>query len=243
MYLFILTALGPGYESFKIIDFLFEVMIVDFLLIVIFNNFVCLRLKLFDMQFKLLLYSNMHSNVIFKFYQHLFVSKSLFIKLNLALGIFTDWASETSLRNWHSHRIYRCCWRLIRYQFMPHFFKKPCLVSFFAYLAIWTPNLSFQQFFLVRHLGFPEFLLRVPVIFEHLKLINTHMHENLDGLLDIVNYVESVHTIEFALFDLHSVLIHSLNFFLRSYFNIQIKIYNCFSYYFCRWLLQFKITH
>ena len=60
------------------------------------------------------------------------------------------------------------------------------------------------------------------------------MHENLNRLFDVIDDIERINAIEFTFLKIHRILIHFLNFFLRAYFDIQIKIYDCFANYFSR---------
>ena len=63
---------------------------------------------------------------------------------------------------------------------MTHFFKQPGLISPLAHLLIVSSYLCFQLLLFMRNLSFSKFFLRVPVVFEHFKLVNAHMHENFN---------------------------------------------------------------
>ena len=73
-------------------------------------------------------------------------------------------------------------------------------------------------------LGLAYLLLVDPALLEEVELIDAHVHQNLDGVLDVVDDVEGVYEGEFLLFFLHYLLAHRLDLFLRAYLDVEIQV-------------------
>ena len=111
---------------------------------------------------------------------------------------------------------------LVRHELIPHLFEQ------FALLRL--PLVTLKSFFLHLHLCFAKFLLGRPVSLEDLKLFNTHVHQDLNGLLYVVNNIESIHLKQLGPLFLHGLVCHLSDFVLGPYLDIQIEFNNCLSH-------------
>ena len=189
---------------------------------ILFNQFFSLQLHLFNVQLQLLFNSYVLSHICFKLNKHFFISCCLFVQLLLQKGSlpFCCFVCVLALILFLNFLEW-CEGRLVRKKFIFDLLKKLGLWLFLFKIDA-VPDLFFQAVFFQLNIHLPELLLVIPIILKLFKFINSHMHQNFNRWLYIVNDIKSIDTIQINFFLFHCLITHLLDFFLRSYFHIQV---------------------
>lgn len=116
---------------------------------------------------------------------------------------------------------------LVAHELVLHLFEQACLPGLLFLLVVrQLQDLVFKLLLFLSNLGLAELLLIDPALLEQVKLVDSHVHQDLDRMLNIVNNIEGVHEGEFLLFFVHHILAHGLDLLLRAYLDVEIQINN-----------------
>ena len=189
------------------------------------------------MKFKLLLKSDVLSDITFQLYKHFLVTLSLFGELLLKIVLWWRIGRGTLIVLGWSINIDRCKGALVGHKLVLHLVKQPWFF-FISFLGLRNPHdISLKCFLFLLDLGFPELLLLGPRFFENLKLIDPHVHENLNRVLYVVNNVQGIDLDKFFFLFVYYIVVHLCNFILRANFDIQVKIDDALANHVQRWVL------